>query len=253
MDKRIEAYLKRLNYSGPTTADTETLRRLQLAHLRAVPFENLSIHNNQLIVLNDDSLFTKIVSKRRGGFCYEVNGLFAFLLRSLGFEVEMLAAGVATDNGDFGPEFDHMTLRVNLEEPWLVDVGFGDSFTEPLRLNTTVEQIQGSNSFRVVPDGSRFLMMRKVGDGEWKPQYRFSMQPHVYADYEEMCLYHQTSPESHFTKKRLCSLATADGRITLSEMRLITTSHVQQVRQEQTLGSDEEYASTLRKRFGIVI
>ncbi len=106
---------KRIGYEGSREPSAQTLRALQLAHLRTVPFENLSIHSNETIVLRDDALFDKVVTRRRGGFCYELNGLFAALLRALGFEVEMLAAGVANAAGNFGPDFDHMTLLVKLD------------------------------------------------------------------------------------------------------------------------------------------
>jgi N-hydroxyarylamine O-acetyltransferase len=129
------AYLKRINYSGPVIPAAETLRHLQLAHLLSVPFENLSIHSHQPIVLDDEALFDKIVSRRRGGFCYELNGLFAALLRALGFDTRMLSASVANAKAEWGPEFDHMTLLVTLEQRWLADVGFGDSFIEPLPLD----------------------------------------------------------------------------------------------------------------------
>src|SRR6185503_11310160 len=97
----IKAYLERINYRGSIAPTAETLRDLQVAHLLAVPFENLSIHANEPVVLDDESLFTKIVANRRGGFCYELNGLFAALLRALGFNVTMLSAGVARAEGDF--------------------------------------------------------------------------------------------------------------------------------------------------------
>ena len=139
-----DAYLKRINYTGPLEPSPETLRALQVAHLRTVPFENLSIHAGEPIVLEENALFTKIVERRRGGFCYEANGLFAALLRALGFEVAMLAAGVAKSQGGFGPQFDHMTLMVTLDERWLADVGFGDSFLEPLLLDSRMEQVQGT-------------------------------------------------------------------------------------------------------------
>src|SRR5215208_3894293 len=112
----VDAYLKRINYSGPLAPAAETLRALQVAHLLAVPFENLSIHACEPILLEEDALFTKIVDRRRGGFCYELNGLFAGLLRALGFDVAMLAAGVARPGGGFGPDFDHMTLLVTLAD-----------------------------------------------------------------------------------------------------------------------------------------
>src|SRR5882762_2856663 len=124
---KIKAYLERINYHGALAPSAETLRDLQVAHLLTVPFENLSIHAGEPIVLEDEALFTKIVTSRRGGFCYEANGLFAALLRALGFEVAMLSAEVANAEGEFGPNFDHMTLMVTRADRWLVDVGFGDS------------------------------------------------------------------------------------------------------------------------------
>jgi N-hydroxyarylamine O-acetyltransferase len=247
----IDAYLKRINYSGSLEPTAETLRALQVAHLFAVPFENLSIHAGEPIVLNEDALFGKIVENRRGGFCYEANGLFASLLRALGFEVAMLSAGVATRDGGFGPDFDHMTLMVTLAERWLVDVGFGDSFLEPLLLDSRDEQVQGTRAFRIIEDNSRLILQRRDAGGDWVPQYRFTLQPHTFADYEQMCHFHQTSPESHFTKAPLCSLATADGRITLTGLRLITTS-IQQ-RSEHPLADRDSFDHTLRDRFGIVM
>ena len=249
----IEAYLKRINYNGSLEPTAETLRALQVAHLQAVPFENLSIHAGEPIVLEEDALFTKIVENRRGGFCYEANGLFAGLLRALGFEVAMLAAGVATREGGFGPDFDHMTLMVTLDERWLADVGFGESFVEPLLLDSRDEQVQGSRSFRIVEDGTYLILMRGNEGEDWVPQYRFTLQPYTFADYEEMCRFHQTSPESHFTRNTICSRATEDGRITLSAMRLISTTGPQYLRDERNLSSEEEYDRILREQFGVVM
>ena len=249
----INAYLERINYKGPLSPTAETLRRLQVAHLQAVPFENLSIHANEPIVLEDQALFEKIVSRRRGGFCYELNGLFAALLRELGFKVEMLSAGVANDKGVFGPDFDHMALLVTTpEEPqkrWLADVGFGDSFNEPLLLDERSEQPQGQRSYRIDPDGDHLILSQRQDAAEWKPQYRFMVKPHTYSDYQEMCHYHQTSPESHFTKGRLCSRATPDGRITLSGLRFITNT--KDGREERTLPDENAYEQLLREEFGI--
>ena len=246
----IESYLSRIGYKGPLTPNAETLRDLQVAHLLNVPFENLSIHSGEPIVLSDEALFTKIVEKRRGGFCYEVNGLFAALLRALGFDVTMLAAEVANAQGEFGPAFDHMTLMVTLDQRWLVDVGFGDSFIEPLLVDERGEQVQANGIFQIVETDEHLLLRRRNDSEDWKPLYRFTLQPHEFADYDEMCRYHQTSPDSHFTKGRICSLATHDGRITLSNMRLIRTSVAE--RNEKEL-DEPEYDRILRDQFGIVM
>jgi N-hydroxyarylamine O-acetyltransferase len=248
----VDAYLKRINYTGSLARTPEILRSLQRAHLLTVPFENLSIHSNESIVLDEVALFTKIVDDRRGGFCYECNGLFAGLLRALGFDVAMLAAGVARADGSFGPNFDHMTLMVTLADRWLVDVGFGDSFLEPLLLDSKVEQVQGARSFRLDAKGDDVILSRRNDGGDWQPQYRFTLRPYEFADYEEMCRFHQTSPESHFTKGVICSRATSEGRITLSDMRLITTGP-QDLRDERTLTSRAEYDRVLREQFGIVM
>jgi len=248
----IKAYLERIKYRGSLAPVAETLRGLQAAHLLTVPFENLSIHAKQPIILEDVALFTKIVGDVRGGFCYELNGLFAALLRALGFKVEMLSAGVANAEGGFGPDFDHMTLMVTLDERWLADVGFGDSFIEPLLLDKRGEQAQGGRAYKIVPDDDRLILTRRENEGEWKAQYRFTLQPYKYADYAEMCRYHQTSPLSHFTQSRVCSRATEQGRITLSEMRFITTSKDGE-RREQILTSQGEYDAILREHFDILL
>lgn len=249
----ITAYLDRINYHGPLAPTAETLRELQVAHLLTVPFENLSIHTRQPIVLDDNALFEKIVRRRRGGFCYEANGLFAALLRALGFDVKMLSARAANAKGVFGPDFDHMALMVTIDERWLVDVGFGDSFREPLLIDNKDEQRQGGRAYRIDPDGRCLVLMQRDGgaDAAWKAQFRFTLQPYEYSDYEEMCRYHQTSPQSHFTRGRICSRATPDGRVTLSEMRLIITRNGE--REERELTDEEEYAATLRERFGITL
>jgi N-hydroxyarylamine O-acetyltransferase len=247
------AYLQRLRYRGPLIPTAETLRRLHEAHLLAVPFENLSIHWGEPIELDDEALFDKVVVRRRGGFCYELNGLFAALLRSLGFAVTLLSAGVLRGDGSVSPDFDHMALRVDLGEPWLADVGFGDLFREPLRLEERGPQVQGGSAYRIDPaEEGRFVLMRRDGrdeDGPWTGEYRFGLEPHVYADFAERCVYQQTSPDSHFKQRRICSLATPDGRVSLSEMRLITTRSGE--RTERELAGDAEYAETLKELFGI--
>lgn len=248
----VQDYLDRIRYRGSPAPGIRTLRDLQLAHLLTVPFENLSIHAGEPIVLEDTALLHKVVERRRGGFCYELNGLFCALLRALGFNVAMLSARVARADGSFSRDFDHMTLQVSLDERWLVDVGFGDTFREPLSLDHTRAQAQHGRAYRIDPDDRHFVLMERKGGGDWTAQYRFSLQPYQYPDYAEMCHYHQTSPESHFTQRRVCSRVTPEGRLTLSEMRFITTT-LSGDRQERMLASEDEVAATLRESFDIVM
>ena len=245
----VRAYLDRIGYSGPNEATAENLRALHRAHLLAVPFENLDISLGRKIVVDEEAILRKIVELRRGGFCYELNSAFAALLRALGFQVTLLSARVARSNGGEGPEFDHLTLRVDLERSWLADVGFGDSFLEPLRLEGEVEQSDPAGTFRLIEDGGRWHMQKRECDGNWRAQYSFSLLPRRLEEFAGMCHIHQTSPKSSFTQKRICSRATPEGRITLSEMKLIVKSSGRS--QETAIGSEEERERILQREFGI--
>lgn len=249
---RVAEYLERIGFFGPIVPDSSTLKELHLAHLLTVPFENLSLHRDEPIVLEEGALFEKIVVRRRGGFCYELNGLFAALLSRLGYSVSMLSARVARDEGGFTPEFDHMTLRVEAAFPWLVDVGFGDNFREPLRLDTQEVQAQGSRSYKIwSSDGSLYLFER-LPHRDWKVQYSFTLEPHQWTDYDRRCAYHQSSPDSHFQQNRICTRATPDGRLTLTDQRFITSS-LEGTRREQTVGNELEFSRLLEEFFGIVL
>lgn len=245
----VAAYLARIRYSGTTDPTAENLRALHRAHLFSVPFENLDISLGRKITTQEESILHKVIALRRGGFCYELNGAFAALLRELRFKVTLLSARVSRANGTEAPEFDHLTLRVDLEEPWLSDVGFGDSFLEPLRLESDHEQKDPAGIFRLVQDGDRWQMQKSEPSANWKPQYSFSIQPRQLEEFAGMCHYHQTSPDSSFTQNRICSRATPEGRITLSEMKLIVTRNCG--REEQTLTSDGERVAVLREQFGV--
>ena len=254
----VEAYLSRIRYQAPAVRtlyhpDIDLLRALHRAHLYTVPFENLDIHIGRKIVCDENRILHKIVNEHRGGFCYELNGAFAALLRKLGFKVTLLSARVTHDDGGDGPEFDHLALRVDLDEPWLADVGFGDSFLDPLRLETEQEQPQAGRIYRVASSptsaGQEFAV-EKLTETKWMRKYAFTLRPHDLSDFSGMCHYHQTSPESHFTRQRICSMASPEGRITLSDNTLIEKRG--EIRQE-TLLSDDEWRAKLRDLFGVVL
>lgn len=248
----VDAYLHRIGYRGSPEPDARTLRELQVAHLLTVPFENLSIHAEEPIVLEEKALFDKVVRRRRGGFCYELNGLFAGLLRRVGFDVSMLSARVAQRDGGYTPDFDHMTLLVSLDERWLVDVGFGDTFRFPLRLDSTDAQTQIGRAYRLATDGDATTLMERKEGGDWTPQYRFTPQAFEFADFVPMCTFHQTSTDSHFRRGRVCSRATPCGRLTLSETSFIATTF-EGGRKETTLSDEDEVAEVLAEQFGIIL
>lgn len=247
----VPAYLDRIAYTGPLLPTADVLRNLHRAHLFSVPFENLDIALGRKIVCDESAFIRKIVEQRRGGFCYELNGAFAGLLRAIGFCVTLLSARVPREDGSDGPEFDHLALRVDLDEPWLADVGFGDSFLEPLRLESGAEQSHDGWQYRVVDCGSSLHMERTELAGTWKRQYSFTPTPRSLGEFAAMCQYHQTSPESPFTRKRVCSKATVDGRITVAERKLIVTRNG--IKEERLLASDSEWRAALREYFAIVL
>jgi N-hydroxyarylamine O-acetyltransferase len=244
-----KAYLARIGYAGPTDPTAETLSALHLAHLYTVPFENLDISLGRNITCDLERFFHKIVDLRRGGFCYELNGAFAALLRELGFRVTLLSARVAREDGSASPEFDHMALRVDLDEPWLADVGFGDSFLEPLRLIPEIDQEQYGQRFRIAAVRGVMIVQRQVGDNPWKSQFRFTQTARQLCDFEARCQFQQTSPDSHFTRQRICTLPTREGRITLADLKLIRTTP--DGREERMLQNEDEWRAVLAEHFGV--
>lgn len=244
----VDRYLRRIDYSGPRQPSPSVLRSLHRQHLFTAPFENLDIPLGTHICLDVNLLYDKIVTRHRGGFCYELNGLFGALLSALGFKVGMLSARVRREDGGFNPEFDHMLLKVEMDEPWLVDVGFGDSFVDPIVFHAGgADQVNG-HRYVVLPVGEEWHLRREDAKGQ-VPLYAFRDQAHQLVEFQDMCEYHQTSPESHFTKSWICSKATADGRVTLANMRFIVTEG--KSRRESTLTSEAELRHCLREQFGI--
>lgn len=244
-------YLSRVDYCGLRTPSSETLRHLHRAHLFHVPFENLDIHIPRPILIDQLQFVRKIVEQRRGGFCYELNGAFAWLLTELGFQVTLLSARVARADGSFSPEFDHLALRVDLDEPWLADVGFGDSFIDPLQLKPELEQAQDNGTFRIRKNDDKWIVERKGSGGDWKPEYAFTVTPHRLEDFAPMCHYHQTSPDSHFTQNPICSLATPVGRMSLTRDKFIVTRNGN--KHERTIENKGEWVAILKEKFGIVL
>ncbi len=244
------AYLERIGYAGPVSPSAETLRSLHRQHMLTVPFENLDIHRSARLDLDESKFFRKVVGARRGGWCYELNGLFARLLVELGFEVDRVAARVAMSEGQLSPDFSHLALIVRLEERWLADVGFGDSFLEPLRLDFPAAQRDPVGEYLVRDEGGHWTVLRRTDD-IWKEQYQFTLTPRQLRDFSEMCQFQQTSPESHFTRNVICSRATPGGRVTLGDKRLIFTTNGQ--RREVLLFDDADTSAALAKHFGIVL
>ncbi|MEO6857517.1 MAG: arylamine N-acetyltransferase [Solirubrobacteraceae bacterium] len=241
----IDSYLDRLGLQPPIGADLDHLRRLHVAHLERVPFENLSIALDDPLSLEHEALARKILDRGRGGFCYELNGLFAELLSAVGFEVTLLAARVWT--GDcYGPPLDHLALLVGCSDgsEWLADVGFGAHSRYPLGLNFGVEQPDPDGTF-LVDDAQGDVTVAMNG----VLQYRLERHPRELPDFRAMCWYQQHSPASHFTANAICSRSTPDGRISLREDTLVLTTGGE--KHETKLIDDPAILVAYREHFGI--
>jgi len=250
MDEQVlTAYLDRIAAGRPRALDDATLGALHRAHLMAVPFENLSIHLAEPISLDEGDLLDKIVTRRRGGFCYELNGAFALLLQALGAHVVRVAARVYGD-GQPGPPFDHLALVVHLPAgggPWLADVGFGSHSTYPLRFGSRQEQDDPAGRFSLADAPAGDVDVFRDG----QPQYRIEGRQRSLADFVPTCWWQQTSPESHFTRSTICSRLTDDGRVSLSGRTLIQTSGGS--RTERELPTDGAVLAAYRDHFGITL
>lgn len=233
-DLPVEKYLERIGLVKIEAPSIEFLSNLQLAHLYSVPFEDLDIPDRARIILSIERIYNKIVPTKRGGFCYELNGLFHWLLTNLGFSVDMLSAKVYNhQKQELGPEFDHMTLLIHLNKDYLVDVGFGDSFRQPIEMpDGECNDISGR--YKIFPAGGIGYDLKKFEENEWKLQYSFKTIPRKLSDYSEMCDFQQDSPTSHFRTRMKSTIATPTGRITLSDNSLTITEMGEKRRTEIT-------------------
>ncbi len=248
------AYLARIGIAAPDSPTFGALASLHRAHLLTVPFENLDISLGRPIRLDRASLLAKVVSARRGGYCYELNGVFAMLLRSLGYAVDLVSARVAMAGGGLTDDFDHVALLVSspaLEEVVLADVGFGAGFIDPLPLHDGFERHERGQDVGVAQVGENWHYRERREGGDWQTQFVFTTAPHPLSDFAERNLWQQSSPESHFTRKRLVSMLTPTGRVTLSGTRLVTTTHGR--REEHDLPDEAAVRAALVEHFGVVL
>ncbi len=246
-------YLDRIEFRGNPEPTLHALRSLQHLHLLHVPFENLDIHLGVPIVLDLERFYEKIVLNGRGGFCYELNGLFYSLLVALGFDARMISARVYDAScGTYGSDFDHMSILVRIgDAKWIADVGFGDFSMHPLKfvLNTPLMDLAGQ--FLIEEDSPEHFRISRYSaeQGVYVPEYLFSTHRRQLSDFTEACRYQQTSPESHFTKKMMCSMATPTGRTTLTNDKLIITENGR--RSEKPVSNRQEFERVLKACFDI--
>jgi N-hydroxyarylamine O-acetyltransferase len=229
----IENYLERIGAEA-AVVNPQGLARLQRQHLLTVPFENLDIHWNRPIVLDTEEFYRKIVVRRRGGFCYELNGLFNELLSELGFQTRLISARVFGGENGFGPEFDHAAIIVTIgEDEYLADVGFGDFAAGPLRFAADEEQQDHTGVFVVRAFEDRYFEIAKRDGSSWKSQYIFKDVARELSEFKEMCDFQQYS----------------DGRKTLTDSKFIVTGGGE--RSEIPVPSIEDFNQLLEQEFTI--
>lgn len=246
-----EKYLRRIgfeNFDVPVNA--ESLKLLQKKHLLNVPFESLDIHWKRPILLDTDRFYEKIIGEKRGGFCYELNGLFNELLRNLGFQTRLVSARVNDGKGVFGEEYDHLAIIVTIgESEFLADVGFGAFTAEPLRLVADLEQKDETGVFVVRRFDDDYLEVAKKEGDSWESEYIFKPFGRDLSEFAEMCNFHQTSPESHFTRGKVCSIMLEGGRKTLTDKKFIETGNGE--KREAEVNSEDEFNEILAREFHI--
>jgi len=244
------AYARRIGYEGPLTPTLETLAGLCAAHIASVPFENLAIHEGAPIDLEPDALFHKVVVRRRGGYCFELNGLFSALLKALGFQVEHLLGRVWISNR-VDPVPTHQASRVTVDgQPYLVDVGFGARVLRaPLPWRLEAPRVQGPDAFRLVAVDNGEVMLQGHEAGAWTDLYSVlpcSVRPQ---DYRPANHYTATHPSSGFVLNAVVALSTPEGRVTLRnrELRRTTAEGVE----TRELSGPAELAPLLAQVFGL--
>lgn len=211
-------YLSRLGFKKVPPVELKSLQALQRAHLLRIPFENLDIHRKVRIELDTHKIFTKVMANNRGGFCYELNGIFYELLTHIGFQVKRVSAQVYSEEKGYSPPHDHMALVVQIEgQDYLSDVGYGEFAFSPLALRFNERQADKRGTFIVDEFRDGFLRVRKLNEKEEeKTEYIFKPIAQAFDVFDERCVHQQDDPDSHFRQKKLISRATKKGRITIS-------------------------------------
>ncbi len=244
----LNAYLKRINYEGSLEPSFTTLRNLHHAHLLNIPYENLDIHLGKSLVLDEAAIYQKIVHEGRGGWCFEMNGLFAWALRELGFEVTLLGGAVNRVNQGDPTKMGHLLLLVKLDKPFLADVGFGNGFLTPLPLEEAYFQ-QDFLDFRLEQLDKFWWRFHNHQHGG--PSFDFTLEPYQLSDFSSKCSELQTSPESGFVRLTVCHRFTQKGIISLRGAVLQSVSG--EGFKEQIIDSFGDYKELINQGFDLNI
>ncbi len=245
---QLDRYCARIGYAGPREATLTTLRALHRAHLLAIPYENLDIHLGLPLTLDREAMFTKLVDERRGGWCYEMNGVFGRVLETLGFSVRYLSGAVGRAERGWRAQGNHLVLLVTLDRAWIADVGFGDGFLTPLPLEVGHFR-QDFLQYEVSRDGPRWRVHNHHFGGA--DGFDFTLTARHLDDFANQCLELSTSPESSFVKSTVCERLLPSGLLMLRGATLREV-HADGVTTE-VLESAAAFDRVLRERFDLAI
>ena len=250
----LAAYFERIGYGGPAAPSRETLSALMAAHVQAIPFENLDVLLGRPIDLTTEAIFGKLVHRRRGGYCFEHNGLFMDVLAALGFTVRPLSARgrILPPPGTLPPR-THLLLSVDVAgTPWLADVGVGAlSLAAPSQFAPDTEQATPHEPRRIVREGDHWLHQARLGD-VWTPVYEFTGEEMPAIDREVANWYTSAHPRSHFRNQLIVARAAPDGgRVTLRDRELKHRRRDGHAT-TRTIESSDELLDVLATEFGLV-
>lgn len=240
-------YLDRIRYEGPTDISYETLRAIHRAHLLNLTYENLDIHRGLEVPLDQERFYQKIVEEGRGGWCYEMNGLFAWALKAIGFPVTLLGGSVGRQEMGDVAQNNHLCLLVELDQPYLADVGFGNGILEPLPLQVGRYDQRGF-VYELRHEGEYWHFINPPGMG---PSFDFTLQPYSLSDFAERCHYLQSSPDSGFVRVAVCYRQNPQGFVSLKGATLRTVTP--QATSERVIETQAEYESVLQEQFDITL
>ncbi|AQU81043.1 hypothetical protein AJGP001_08790 [Planococcus faecalis] len=242
-----EKYLARFNASAIQEYYLQDLTELQSLHMQNIPFENLDVMRHVPIYLNLEKIYEKIVNQRRGGYCYELNGLFHWLLSQLGYQAKLISATVQRPNGTWAKTDTHAAILVEFDTLYLVDAGFGDSTMSPIPLGGE-RHTDHSGTYRIEKVDDVYYDLIRENEENEKVLYRFSTDEKQLVDFHEGCVFNQVSKDSSFTHNDLVTRATQNGRITLSDHQLTRSENGRKTKIEL---SPADKRNVLKEEFGI--
>ena len=252
MDKqRVRKYLDRIGYAGDIEATKQVLIAIQRAHLLSVPYENMDILAGKRLSLDIDDLYDKVVMRNRGGYCFEVNALFGWLLSEIGFPVQNFFGRFVRGEPQIPMRRHHVLVARIGEDRYVCDVGVGIAIArEPLLLQEGLVQKQDFGTYKIERDAALGWVIYSMEHNEWEWLYSFTEEPQLPVDFVQPTFFCEYAPESIFNKEPMIALRTPDGRKTIDgdTLKIFSSGGVK----VEKLDGEAALHEALKTHFGIV-